>query len=251
MLVKHLRVALKVNRLVQDWEDKGATQEDRAAFSALVDLQGNVLSAQEGFLSACRKQRKQFDDRRLPGPAMRQLMGAGQGLCRGQAVTLHARRLGDVLWLRASARMTADPLPPRRMDVATLFVGGFPTKRSPECWKCRLRQCEIRSALAIGSDCRYALRPARRPPNHDLVLAGELEAQQLKQFLPAKIELRFSQRQYRRERAELEVSVGRNGQVLLWRSLERQTDVASSLARRLIAGASQGSRQFQASDVAR
>ncbi len=127
-LVKHFSEALMVNQLAVESDAPAAGKSDGDEFAALVDPAGTILSAQFGFIMACRRQWREFDERRISYSVMRQLLEASQGIYRGRSITLKARRLAEFLRITATAATVDSPLPPRQTDIATLFAQGHSNK---------------------------------------------------------------------------------------------------------------------------
>jgi len=128
-LVKHLFEALRINQLAQSVLVK-TTQStgEPSQFTALAKADGTLLSAQRGFLETCTRQWREFDQRSIPSAVMRHLLGAGAGMARETKIVLHANLIGEHVLLNVQSERKAEALPPRRMDVATLFAEGLSCK---------------------------------------------------------------------------------------------------------------------------
>ncbi|HEX6706070.1 MAG TPA: LuxR C-terminal-related transcriptional regulator [Albitalea sp.] len=128
-LMEHLCEALRINRLTHHTQVTVPETEGEAdGVDALATCAGELLSAQEGFLTMCRRQWTDFDGRRLPSGVTLQLVGSGCGKYRTRHFVLHARPIADLLWLRADAPERDAALAPRRMDAAALFAQGYTYK---------------------------------------------------------------------------------------------------------------------------
>lgn len=162
-LMLHLAEALRINRLCQSKSDSGALPTDPWAASeagGLIDSCGRILCAQDGFVSACRRQWRDFDGSRLPTAVMRQFTTYGRDLVRLPALVIRAQPIADFFWVVASVHEHAT-LPPRRMDVASLFAQGCTHKAIAKILG--ISPATVRNQIAASyRDLRVSSRPALR-----------------------------------------------------------------------------------------